>query len=184
MWIAGFSASCSIQNKTELESIHVLFYNYSFEPFLPVNCDDIKKSVSSMKIPTVYNEKGDSIGIWVDNHGVLDTIIIDSSTLKEIEEELKNLKPDSTNYSLDARISCVIKYKNGEKEQLCIGGYFANCIEYCGVNQIQSNKLLFLVKKNIGYYSWMGDHIVEYSDELHDKSFKRDSVIGYSGKKF
>jgi hypothetical protein len=179
-----FSIGCNIQNKTELESIHVLFYNYSFESFLPVNCNDIVKNISSMKISVVTNEEGDSVGIIVDNQGVLDTTIVNSSVLKEIADELKNLKPESVNYSIDARISCIVKYKGGKEERLCIGGYLADCIEYRDVNQKTNNRLLYLIKKNIGYYFWMGDNILEYSEELQDKTFKRDSIVGHSGRKF
>ena len=177
-------SGCKRQNEIPIESIYALFFNYSFERVNAVNCNEIEKDVPSMKRITVFNDANDSIGYIADNHGVLDTMLTNSFVLKEIANELKKLKPDSVNYPIDARIACVIKYKNGKEEQLCIGGYFADCIEYCGVNQKQNNKLLYLIKKNIGYYSWMGDQILEYSEELQDNSFKRDSIIGYSGRKF
>lgn len=176
--------SCSVQNKVDIESIKVLFYNYSFESILPVNCDDMKTNIPSMDSIAVMDEKGDSTGVWVENHGILDTIITNPLVIRDIATELKNLKPDSVNYSIDARISCTIKYKDGKEEKICIGGYLAEDIEYRGMHQKQNKKLLYLIKKHIGYYSWMDDRILKYSEELQDNSFIRDSITGYSGRKF
>lgn len=179
-----FLGACSVPQKADIESIHVLFYNYSFQPFLPVRCDEIIKDTPSWDSSVVTNEHGDSIGVLKNNHGVLDTIIINPFVLKDIAHELRNIKADSVKHPIDARISCIIKYRNNREEHMCIGGYYAEAIEYNGIRQKQNNKLLYLIKKHIGYYSWMEDRILEYSEELHDNSFKRDSVVGYHGRKF
>ena len=177
--------SCTKQNENVIESIYILYYNYSFDPIVPIKCSDMKKSLPSMTESTFFNEKGDSIGVIVDSRGILDTMLTNPLVLKSVTDELKNLRPnDSIEFEADARISCTIKYKNGKKERLCIGGVLADCIDYCGIRQNMNNKLLYLIKSNIRYYSWLGDKELKSSDELHDLSFKRDSVVGHSGRKF
>jgi len=177
--------SCTKQNENVIESIYILYYNYSFDPIVPIKCSDMKKSLPSMTESTLFNEKGDSIGVIVDNRGILDTTLTNPLLLKNITDELKNLRPnDSIEFEADARISCTIKYKNGKKERLCIGGVLADCIDYCGIPQNKNNRLLYLIKSSIGYYSWIGDKELKSFEELHDCSFKRDSVVGHSGRKF
>ena len=177
--------SCTKQNENVIESIYILYYNYSFDPIVPIKCSDMKKSLPSMTESTLFNEKGDSIGVIVDSRGILDTMLTNPLLLKNVTDELKNLRPnDSIEFEADARISCTIKYKNGKKERLCIGGVLADCIDYCGIPQNMNNKLLYLIKSNIRYYSWLGDKELKSLKELHDLSFKRDSVVGHSGRKF
>lgn len=175
----------SAQNKDEIESIYVLFYNSTFTTDIAIDCDQIKKNIPPMDTTLVVNQHGDSIGIMVNNYGVLDAIMTNPVVLKDIANELRNLQADSaSNYSFDARISCFIKYKNKKEERLCIGGEFTDDILYNGMRQKTNNKLLYLIKQNIGYYSWIDDRFLEYYYELQDKSFKRDSVVGYFGRKF
>jgi hypothetical protein len=172
---------------TNIKSIYVLFFNYSFNTVIAVDCDEIEKKIPSMEKTEIADEKGIVIGSMIDYQGVLDSTITNIFTLHEIEQELKKLKvaSDSLPCCVDARISCLIKYKDGQEDKLCIGGYSVDFIEYNGISQEPPyNKLLYLIKNSIGYYSWMGDRMLEYSSELQDKSFQRDSVKGHSGKYF
>ncbi|MBP1631249.1 MAG: hypothetical protein H6Q15_2142 [Bacteroidetes bacterium] len=177
--------SCKKHNENSIESIYVLYYNYTFDPIVPIICSDMKKNIPPMTESKIFNERGDSVGTIVNNRGILDTTLTDLSLLENIAIELKNLRPnDSIMFDADARISCTIKYRSGKKERLCIGGVLADCIDYCGIPQNKNNRLLYLIKSSIGYYSWIGDKELKSFDELHDCSFKRDSVVGHSGRKF
>ena len=173
--------SCS---RTTIESIQVSFYHTLFQAILPTDCNDIKNGISPSKALLMITQ--DPIGYSLNdkNGGVLDTIIVNPIVLVEIEKELKNLKSKPVNNPIDARISCTIKYKNGKEEKLCIGGYLVESLEYCGIRQNNNYHLLYLIKQNIGFYSWMDDRYLEYCDELQDISFKRDSIVGRSGRKF
>lgn len=176
-----FFISCNARNKMEIESIHVSFYHQTFEAILPVKCDDIKGGISPSKALSMINEDPIEYSLNDENKGILDTMITNPTILVEIAKELKNLEPDSVNYPIDARISCIIEFKNKKIKKLCIG---RGGISYCGIRQKQNNHLLYLIKQSIGYYSWMDDRVLEHLEELQDTSFKRDSVVGYSGRKF
>ena len=170
---------CDKKNDTNIKSIYVLYYNYSFEPMIPIDCDKIKKKLPSKKKENHYS------GISIRRGGVLEKTIKSKKLLKEIENEIVKLQPDTSIDYIDARISCFIRYKDGREDRLCIGGYFANDIFYNGQCQIQNNKLLFLIKNAVNYYSWMdGEKYLKYQDELNDKSLIRDSVEDRSGKKY
>ena len=180
------SFGCTRQNENAIESIDVLFYNCTYKnTYFLLDYYDMKTELPAIYKSAVYNEEGDSVGIKFKVRRVLNLTLTDPSVIQNITNELNNLKPSElTNYDVDARISCTIKYKNGKKERLNIGGFKTDSIEYCGIPQKQNNKLLYLIKKNIDYYLWMDDYILKDFVELHDLSFKRDSVIGRSGRKF
>ena len=171
-------------NRTTIKSIHVLFYGGTFESTIPTDCDNMKEGISPSKALAAMKEN--PFEYFLNSEPILDTTITNPIVLFEIAKELKNLQSEPANFPVDARISCTIKYKNGKEEKLCIGGgyHWVNAIDYCGVRQKQNNHLLYLIKQNIGYYSWMSDRVLEYSEELQDNSFKRDSVVGRSGRGF
>jgi len=171
--------SCSNEKKhSNISSIYVLFYTYSFESRFSRNCDDIQKDF--LKKENKYLSQNN----FFKQGEVLDTIISDINVLSDIEHELSILKKDSISFNVDVRICCIINYKNKQTKKLNIGGYLANDVEYKDINCKTNNKLLFLIKKNIGYYSWLGDNVMRNQNELKDSSFKRDSVIDYFGKKW
>ena len=178
-----FIISCSCKNKNEtnkhktIQSIYVLFYAYSFETRIPVNSNEITKRIGK-------TFKSEDNKILLKEGSVLDTTINDEFVLKEISDEICKLLFIRKSQPVDARISCLIKYKDGSSEKLCIGGYFANDIEYKGVRCLKNNKLLFLIKKSINYYSWMDDNIMRNQIELKDESIHRDSIKGYFGKQY
>jgi len=176
--------SCNKKIETSIDSIYVLFYNYSFEGIIPIGCDEITKTSSTMTEFVIVDAQGDSTGAFLNYQGVLDTTITDRSVLSAIEYELNTSKKDTLINLMDARISCFIRYKDGREERLCIGGYWAEYVAYNNCVVVTANKLLFLIKNAIGYYSWMGDNILNYSYELKDSTILRDSIIGYSGKKY
>ena len=179
MFLLLIVCACDKKNDTNIKSIYVLYYNYSFEPMIPIDCDKIKKKLPSIKKENHY------LGISIRRGGVLEKTIKSKKILKQIENEIVKLQPDTSIDCIDARISCFIKYKDGKEDRLCIGWYLANRIYYNGQFQKQNNKLLFLIKNAIKYYSWMdGEKYLKYQDELNDKSLIRDSVEDRSGNKY
>jgi hypothetical protein len=145
----------------------------------------MKKKIPTMKKEIVYNQKGDSVGVLIDSQGILDTILTDPVLLSKIKSVINKLEKDtSINYPVDARISCVITYKDGKKERICIGGQFATVIYYNELPQKKNNSLLFLIKKNIKYYYWMDKRELNEEDELNDKSIKRDNILNKFGEKY
>lgn len=163
------------KKQNNLSSIEVYYYNYSFESAVPVNCDSIKNEKRTQLLKdTISVEFSEMDQIFLINEGIiLDTLITDFTVLREIEEELNNLSADQNiSIPFNARISCYIKYKDGRKERLCIGGYLANHIMYNGRWQMPNKKLLYIIKKNIGYYQWMGEKELKGMNELFEVSIK------------
>ena len=119
------------------------------------------------------------------NNGVLDTTLTDPKLLENIKSEINKLKKDTGyNSPVDARISCEITYFGGRKERICLSGMIANVIYYNGEPQKKNNRLLFLIKKNIGYYYWIDKRYLECEDELNDQTIKRDSIVNKFGFKY
>ncbi|MFT3995756.1 MAG: hypothetical protein QM660_15710 [Dysgonomonas sp.] len=177
----GLVLFCSCKNtKPEIESIRIAYYNYIFETSESINCDDIKvTTLPSFENILVYDsKKKDSIvESYIDYQAIFDTIITNSILLKKIEDELILLKTNDSLKSIDSRISATILYKNGKEEKLCIGGIFTNVILYNGQIQETNNKLLYLIKNNIGYYNWISTEDIEYMDELNDTSFEKEPFV-------
>jgi len=73
---------------------------------------------------------------------------------------------------------------NGKKERLCIGGKQPYALSYKGYPQKDNNKIVYLIKKSIRYYYWMGKKSLVEQVELNDKSIQRDSVINQYGFKW
>lgn len=169
--------SCSVKdNVSHISSIEVLYYNYFFESPTPVDYNEMKPSTPS-KIKFVnYNSSGDSVGYWVDNSCVIDTLITNKHILKQIEAELIATKCDSLTQSIDARICCLIKYKNGETKRIILSGLLADNVIYNGKKLMKNNRLVFWIKYAIGYYDWMGEFVLNNSEELFDTTFERPKV--------
>jgi len=179
-----FLFSCNNHNNNDIKSIYVLYYNYTFMATANINCDEIKKYSPTYNRMFVLGLKGDTINDVIDDHGVLDTTITDRKLLNEIKIELGKLKPDTSVISFDARVSCLITYYSGKKEHLCIGGQYPNALSYNGSHQKGNNKLVYLIKKNIQYYHWMGEENLVKQVELNDKFIVRDSIVNQYGFKW
>jgi len=171
---------------TSIEKINVLFYNYLFESPMSISCNSIKKEISSMDTIYVYDYDTNTLSgeFRIDNQGVFEVELTEAILLKEIEKELLKLSPADSTSTFDARISCMVKYKNGKCQKLCIGGYFSEDISYQEINQKRNNRLLYLIKNNIGYYSWMSRSKYIYMKELQDVTFKREAIIDYKDVKY
>lgn len=143
----------------EIKSITALYYNYLFNSARARNWDDL-----TLNLPDFERT----------SNGVLDANITDCRTLKEIATELKKLKPSKEQRGgADIRIVLTVNYKNNNDTTLCIGGYYADGIFTKSRIELESentNKLLFLIKNNIGYYSWFDKDELKEMEELKDVS--------------
>lgn len=173
--------SCS---PTTIDHIDVYFYNYSFEAPMAINSEDIVKGYNSKR--KSLKKKRKKGNLYFSELEIIKKSIKNKNTLLKIEQEINDLQKDtSSTQSIDARIVCLIYYKdkNRDKLQLDIGGYLANSIHINGVHQVQNNHLLFHIKKTIGYYSFMdGKDCLQFQDELNDKSIPRDSIKDNLGR--
>lgn len=165
--------SCKYSNKkdnvniyscdSQIDSISIFYYNSLFKSFKGIKCEEITKAY----IPDFVNE----------NEGILYVVIKDCKILKEIEMEVLQLR-ESQDYPLeDIRIAATLYYKDKMIKRICISNMFAESIFLDGEIQEKNNKLLYLIKNNIGYYVWFGEPILEMMDELQDTSFIKEPFI-------
>ena len=145
---------------SNIDSITALYFNYSFNSAKSIKCEDLSEHL----IPD-FKER---------STGIIDAKIIDCSILKRIDREISLLVPDTLQYPLDTRISIQVFYKNGEVKRLCLNDMYPTGLYLNGVKQIASNKLLFLLKNNIGYYSWFEG---VNDSELKDTTFVKEPFI-------
>lgn len=158
-------ASCNRKENIYLKnSIKASYFNYTFDSHFVVNCDSIDKESKEIINLSFYDENGEYVKI--NYMGVIDTIVSEHVIMEKIQNELKHLEIDLMNQtvkSLDARISCLITI-DSSKYKLCIGGYFADEIEYMG-ERVRNDYLLYLIKKSIGYYDWIDEETIQYMKE-------------------
>ncbi len=150
----------------EISYISALYYNRIFDTARAKNWDDLK-----LKIPSFQ---------YGDYRGVLDATITDCNTLKEIDKELKTLKVKDYEGDADIRIVLYVHYKDKETLFLSVGGYFASDFvtkDRMALESKNTNRLLFLLKNNIGYYPWIDKDDFNYMDELKDTTFAREPFI-------
>lgn len=169
-----------IQNDiTKIDSIEVLYYNTTeMERINPLGCDEIvyKGGVKPVKFT--------SEGIEVPRESVvLDTTIMNKKVLQEIEIELSKMKKSNWD-NMDARTKCYIHFKNGTIDSLCLD-YSPTLACYNGQSVELTNKFVYLLRENCGFYKWIGiSRGLEYCDELNDKTFKREKVESITGEKY
>lgn len=149
-----------------ISSIDALYYNYIFDTSTAVNWNDVKLNVPDFK---------------KNSHGVLDAKITNCLVLREINEELKTIHPMTKQWpGADVRIVFSVNYKNGKDTVFTICGYFSDMIfskERVALSTNNTNRLLFLLKNNIGYYSWIDKDYYQYMPEIQDSSFRKESII-------
>jgi len=175
-----FFIACQQKDEKIINSLQVLYYNGIFERVTAVSCDEIaytplKKDALSIKVS--------EDGSYVPKEAViLDTTLTDRKVLQEIQLELKKCKIVNDEYD-DVRMKCYFFYKNGQKDSLCIG----NITNY-GIYNNQSikltNKFVYLIRENCGFYKWVGVDNMKYFDELNDSTFARKKVKSQSGEEY
>lgn len=140
--------SCYHRDKTtnNITSIEVTFIKGNLEKPLPLSCG----------------------GLAIMSGSILkDTILLDLLELNEIEHQLKHLKVkeiDSTVHDCDVRIHCQINFKDKKTSKLCIGQL--NCIIQDNVRIIENDTLVYLIKKEVGYYNYFPKNELDYFREL------------------
>jgi hypothetical protein len=170
--------SCQQKQKKVIESIDVLYYNHLFDGIVSIACDEIVPT--PIEYDTLGNEAGEIEFIL--QHGILDTAIVDKNVLQEIANEIPLLKREK-DYGIDARMKCYINFSNGHTDSLCIGdnptyGY------YNGKPTRLTNKFVYLIRKNCGFYKWIYIRAVRDFEELNDTTFVREKVKSSTGEEY
>ena len=166
-----FFISCQAKNEKTMESVKVWYYNGMFDRATAVSCDKIVYLSEKVDTLDITQEDGDYV---IKEAVILESIITDKAVLQEIAIELHRRKVIKKDY-MDARMKCYISFNNGQTDSLCIGNslIYGN---YNGQPVKLTNKLIYLIRKNCGFYWWIGVDYMKYFDELNDPSFKREKV--------
>jgi len=165
-----FTSSCNKSNNnsiklncnSQIDSITALYFNYTFNSVKSIKCEELDQKL----IPDFKNRAT----------GILDAKILDCTILKEIESELMTLSPIKDSSYPDTRISVNIFYRDGTVKRICIDDMSPNQLYLDNIRQKNNNHLLYLIKNNIGYYTWF-ENPEEYMDELKDTTFIKEPFI-------
>lgn len=146
-----------------IHSIRVLFYTQIFNSARALGWNDLYKRYETQMTENVK--------------GLLlkDSIITECSTLKAIEAELQTLRMSNESFSSDARMAITVVMKDKSVKEYCIGGIYSDGFypkEYKSARfeSDNTNKLIFLIKKEVGYYTFVDPEYLNYMDELKDDS--------------
>lgn len=164
----------SEDTENTIESIYVLYYNYSFNSPVAIDCDCLRKRM----IGPFIDITDSGLIEYPDSMGIVDTLLTDPVLLREVQNELKKLKPDTNTYPPDARASYTLRYKDGTEEKICMGEY--NYFGFRG-RSYTNNRLLYLLRKSIGYYGIVWEPMIDGLEELNDTTFEREPVVGKHG---
>jgi hypothetical protein len=170
--------SCQQKQEKEIDSINVWYYTNIFETADAIACDKIVPT--PIEYDTLGNEAGEIEFIL--QHGILDTAIVDKNVLQEIAHEIPRFKKEK-DYGIDARMKCYINFSNGHTDSLCISdnptyGY------YNGKPTRLTNKFVYLIRKNCGFYQWIYTRAVRDFEELNDTTFVREKVKSSTGEEY
>jgi hypothetical protein len=170
--------SCQRKQNILIDSINVLYYNGLFERVVSIGCDEIFYQSDKVGVPEFLED-----GTEVPKEAyVVDTIITDKQVLQEITNELKFTKR-AKDYGLDARMKCYIKYSNGKIDSLCTEEFYT-CGYYNGEPTRFTNKFAYLIRKNCGFYEWIGIDELSCFDELNDTTFVRETITNRWGQSY
>ena len=157
--------------ESSIDSIKAFYYNYQhFNSPLAIKYSDIIKK----KRPTFKKIYISNTGNYeIEYTGVMDTLIRNCDVLIQIESELKNLKPDTSFAAKDVRIAFVLYFKNSKSPKIILINDF-NDLFFNDSHQAKNNKLIYLIKRNIGFYSWFTQSKLKDMQELNDTTFERE----------
>lgn len=156
---------------SQIDSIKAFYYNYQyFMPIKGISYSDIIKT----KRPTFKRINiGNAGDFEVKYTGVIDTVITNCNALLSIEAELKNIKPDTSFAAKDVRVALTFYYKNSKHQTVILINDF-NDLFFNDKHQIKNNKLIYLIKRNIGFYSWLKKSDLKNMEELNDSTFEKE----------
>jgi hypothetical protein len=157
--------------ESSIDSIKAFYYNYQyFMPTKGISYSDIIKK----KRPTFIKIYIGNTGNYeIKYRGVMDTLITNCDVLLSIESELENLKPDTSFAAKDVRIAFVLYFKNSKSTKIILINDF-NDLFFNDSHQAKNNKLIYLIKRNIGFYSWFTQSKLKDMQELNDTTFERE----------
>ena len=178
IFIVILLVACQQKRRGSIESIEVLYYNGIFDRIKAVDCDEI-----------VYRLDNDTLDIFLEDGTmvprqavILKTSITDKEVLQEILFELNQSKI-MTDELEDVRMKCYFFYEDGQKDSLCVGS-----ISSFGIYNSQpvklTNKFVYLIRENCGFYRWIDIDYMKYFNELNDFSFEREKVQSLYGEKY
>ena len=161
----------SYSKRQEIKRIDAKYYTGVFKSFVDISYQELE------------NEKP---GINDTPMNVKDTVITNPEMLLQIQQELSKIEvspekdePDSE----DIRIMCTIEYEDGRIDKIGIEGKFTDYLTLNGHYCKNCFRLMYLIKKSIGYYSRMHENMFPLFYELQDSSFK-DTIINDRGQKY
>ncbi|MCU6770094.1 hypothetical protein OCV73_14235 [Barnesiella propionica] len=146
-----------------------------FERITAVDCHEI--IYLPEKVDTLEDER-----FLPTSQCILESIITDKEVLREILIELDERKILKSDY-MDARMKCYISYSDGQIDSLCISS-ISNYGNYNGQPVKLTNKLIYLIRENCGFYRWIGADYLKYFDELNDTTFVREKVKSRYGGEY
>jgi hypothetical protein len=136
--------SCTQNRKKEIiPNIKISYFKGLTETIIPVKCGEI------MARPRIDYK--------------IDTILTDGQLIDEIRNQIKSLKPLEGSQDCNVRIDCIINLYS-DTIKLCIGTF--DCIIKDGKLMSRNDTLLFLIRKNSGYYDYFTQNNLKYFKEL------------------
>lgn len=170
----------SCERENSIDSMEGVYYNYIFSSSKLIDCDEIQVDSTENKENNFTVTESDGFVFYTPSYQrVVDTIVADRKILKEIQIELDKLEILEDTFDVDARIRVEFNYSNGENKKLCIGGEFTNHMMLDGKKVKTNNRLLYLIKYNLGFYSWLHNYQLDIMDELQDTTFRRIPIKQY-----
>lgn len=136
-------------------------FNTSYPQIESIHVKYLKGDIES---PTIFNPQRIS---QFNSRLLKDTIIDNKKTLTSITQligRLKKQKNDSFLYSCDIRIHCNVQYTNKEVLNLYLGT--SNCIIIKDNETSTNDTLIYLIRKEIGYYNYFSKEELSLFKEL------------------
>lgn len=168
---------CNCTEKQEIKSIYAKYYISVFKAITDISYEELENS--KPQIDTLwFSEKIYNLD------GIKDTLLTNSQVLFQIQKALKKIKISPQKSTVDdVRIICIIEYQDGKKEELSIDGIYTSYLKLNGCHCEDCFELIYLIKKNIGFYSGMDESGLSLFYELQDSCFK-DTIINDQGQKY
>jgi len=136
--------SCNQNPKKEFKpNIKISYFKGLTETIIPVKCGEI-----------IARPRFDY---------KIDTIITDGQIIEEIRNQITSLIPLEGSQDCNVRIDCIINLYS-DTIKLCIGTF--DCIIKDGKLMSRNDTLLFLIRKNSGYYDYFTQDNLKYFKEL------------------
>jgi len=151
--------SVNVIGSKKYPCIYISYYKGLAETLVPTKCGDI------FKIPRLDFK--------------VDTTITDTFIVNEIIKQAKNeiAKTKHSASGCDTRMDCKILQSKTDSIEICIGQI--NCVVINGEQADPNKKLLYLIRKNSGYYNYFNRHELRLLfDEIKIYGIPKDHKYG------